>query len=102
VPVKPIRRFNERWLALLERVRAHAGATTIAVVGAGAGGVELLLAMQHRLRRELTALGRAGDEPRFHLFSAEPQSCRHTMPPCAAPSKACSPSAASPCIAMPR
>ncbi|MCK7502508.1 MAG: hypothetical protein MZW92_81295 [Comamonadaceae bacterium] len=25
VPVKPIRRFNERWLALLERVRAHAG-----------------------------------------------------------------------------
>jgi hypothetical protein len=28
VPVKPIRRFNERWLALLERVRDHAGATT--------------------------------------------------------------------------
>jgi selenide,water dikinase len=25
VPVKPIRRFNERWLALLERVRQHAG-----------------------------------------------------------------------------
>jgi selenide,water dikinase len=29
VPVKPIRRFNERWLALLERVRHHAGATTL-------------------------------------------------------------------------
>ena len=34
VPVKPIRDFNERWLALLERVRRHAGTTTIAVVGA--------------------------------------------------------------------
>ena len=71
VPVKPSRRFNERWLALLDRVRRHAGATTIAVVGAGAGGVELLLAMQYRLRNELAALGRAGDEPRFHLFSAD-------------------------------
>ncbi len=71
VPVKPIRRFNERWLALFERVRSHAGTTTIAVVGAGAGGVELTLAMQYRLRKELTAQGRDPDELRFHLFSAE-------------------------------
>ncbi|MCF8152403.1 MAG: FAD-dependent oxidoreductase, partial [Sulfuritalea sp.] len=70
VPVKPIRRFNERWLALLERVRQHAGTTTIAVVGAGAGGVELTLAMQYRLRNELLALGRNPDELKFHLFSA--------------------------------
>jgi selenide,water dikinase len=73
VPVKPIRRFNERWLALLERVRRHAGATTVAVVGAGAGGVELTLAMQYRLRKELVALGRHPDELRCHLFSAEAQ-----------------------------
>jgi selenide,water dikinase len=72
VPVKPIRRFNERWLALFARVRAHAGTTTIAVVGAGAAGVELTLAMQHRLRGELKALGRDPDELHFHLFSAEP------------------------------
>ncbi len=71
VPVKPIRRFNERWLALLERVCRHAGTTTIAVVGAGAGGVELLLAMQYRLRKELVALGRDPDELRCHLYSAE-------------------------------
>ncbi len=70
LPVKPIRRFNERWLALLARVRAHAGATTIAVVGAGAGGVELTLAMQYRLRGELAALGRDPDALQFHLFSA--------------------------------
>jgi selenide, water dikinase len=73
VPVKPIRRFNERWLALLDRVCRYAGTTTIAVVGAGAGGVELLLAMQYRLRKELTAIGRDPDELCCHLFSAEAQ-----------------------------
>ena len=71
VPVKPIRRFNERWLALLGRVRARVEPTTIAVVGAGAGGVELTLAMQYRLRRELAALGRDPDGLRFHLLSAD-------------------------------
>ncbi|MGB9356191.1 MAG: selenide, water dikinase SelD [Azonexus sp.] len=73
VPVKPIRRFNERWLALLARVCNHSGATTIAIVGAGAGGVEMTLAMQYRLRNELLARGRNPDELRFHLFSAAPQ-----------------------------
>ena len=73
VPVKPIRRFNERWLALLERVCQHPGTTTIAVVGAGAGGVELTLAMQYRLRNELIALGRDPEALCFHLFSADAQ-----------------------------
>ena len=73
VPVKPIRRFNERWLALLARVCNHPGVTTIAIVGAGAGGVEMTLAMQYRLRNELLARGRNPDELRFHLFSAAPQ-----------------------------
>ncbi|MFO7857600.1 MAG: selenide, water dikinase SelD [Ectothiorhodospiraceae bacterium] len=68
VPVKPIHRFNDRWLALLERVRNHPGTTTIAVVGGGAGGVELTLAMQYRLRHELRQLGRDPDELSFHLF----------------------------------
>ena len=70
VPVKPITQFNQRWLALLERVREHPGATTIAVVGGGAGGVELTLSMQHRLRNELRAQGRNPDELHFHLFTA--------------------------------
>uniref|UniRef100_UPI0017C9EFC9 FAD-dependent oxidoreductase n=1 Tax=Polaromonas sp. TaxID=1869339 RepID=UPI0017C9EFC9 len=69
VAVKPIHLFNERWLALLARVQQHAGKTRIAVVGAGAGGVELTLAMQHRLRDELSALGRDPNELAFHLFS---------------------------------
>lgn len=70
VPVKPIRQFGERWRALLERVRQHAGRTTVAVVGAGAGGVELALAMHYRLGRELRARGRDPDELAVHLFSA--------------------------------
>ena len=69
VAVKPIARFNDRWLALLKRVQRHAGKTTVAVVGAGAGGVELLLAMQFRLRQILGALGRNPDDLVFHLFT---------------------------------
>jgi selenide,water dikinase len=73
VPVKPIRQFNQRWQALLQRVRNHAGVTTVAVVGAGAGGVELALSMQYRLRRELTEQGRNPDELRMHLLTAGPR-----------------------------
>ena len=71
VGVKPINRFNTHWLALLARVRSHTeGVLRIAVVGAGAGGVELTLAMQYRLRRELQVLGRNADALQFHLLSA--------------------------------
>ncbi len=71
IPVKPIRRFNERWLDLLERVRASRQPMRLAVVGAGAGGVELLLAMQHRLQAERQALGLAPETLTFDLFSAD-------------------------------
>ncbi len=73
VPVKPINTFNRRWLALLERVRRHAGPTSVALVGAGAGGVELTLAMQYRLENELRALGRDPGELRFHLLDGGPR-----------------------------
>ena len=70
VPVKPITGFNNRWLALLSRVESHDGPLTIAIVGAGAGGVELTLAMQFRLRNELTRRGKDPDQIHFHLFDA--------------------------------
>ena len=73
VAVKPIHLFNQRWLALLERVRRQPGKTRIALVGAGAGGVELTLAMQHRLRQELESLGRDPNELSFHLFTSSAQ-----------------------------
>ena len=72
VPVKPINGFTARWQLLLERVREHAGTTRIAVVGGGAGGVELTLAMQYRLRNELRAAGRNPDELSFHLLTSDP------------------------------
>lgn len=70
VPVKPIAQFNERWTALLERVRAASAPLKIAVVGGGAGGVELTLAMQYRLRNELKSLNKNPDWLSFELFTA--------------------------------
>jgi selenide,water dikinase len=70
VPVKPIARFNQRWLALLERVRRSSEPMRIAVVGGGAGGVELLLAMQFRLGNELHALGHDPKRLAFVLLTA--------------------------------
>ena len=69
-PVKPIDQFDRRWRALLERVCAHPGALRIVVVGGGAGGVELSLAVQYRLRNELAARGRSPDALEVHLFNA--------------------------------
>jgi len=71
IAVKPIAAFNARWLQLLSSVRAGQGPRRIAVVGAGAGGVELLLAMQYRLSNECKALGLPA--PQFSLFSAAPE-----------------------------
>jgi selenide,water dikinase len=67
VPVKPISGFLARWQALSERVLAE-GTARIGVVGGGAGGVELLLAAQHRLRELLAERGRAAALS-FHLFT---------------------------------
>ncbi|WP_425066937.1 selenide, water dikinase SelD [Reyranella sp.] len=49
-PVKPIAELGRRWLGFLERVKDWQGALRIAVIGGGAGGVELALAIDHRLR----------------------------------------------------
>jgi selenide, water dikinase len=57
IPVKPIDGFLRRFEALQTRVLARKGHSAVALVGAGAGGVELLLAVEHRLRQ---AVGRAG------------------------------------------
>jgi selenide,water dikinase len=46
VPVKPIAEFGRRWLGFLERA---SGTQRIAVIGGGAGGVELALAIDHHL-----------------------------------------------------
>jgi selenide,water dikinase len=48
IAVKPIARFAERWEALLARAREMRG-LRLAIVGGGAGGVELALSAHYRL-----------------------------------------------------
>lgn len=69
VAVKPISRFLPRWEVLARRLVALAEMPRIAVVGAGAGGVELTLSMQHRLKNSLGEQGKP-PEVAIHLFSA--------------------------------
>jgi len=49
-PVKPVHLFYQRWLQIMERANTSSIGLRIAVVGAGAGGFEILMAMRHRLR----------------------------------------------------
>ncbi len=69
VPVKPINRFVDRWHLLLERVLSQSQSHRIAVVGGGAAGVELLLAVQYRLQQILKEQNRQNEVLEFHLIS---------------------------------
>jgi selenide, water dikinase len=68
IPVKPIDRFLHHFEALRARV-AQGAERRIALVGAGAGGVELMLALERRLRREREAAGRNPHDLSFVLIS---------------------------------
>ena len=70
VPVKPISTFVERWDRLLARVQAATRPVRVGVVGAGAGGVELMLAAQFAMQRVLAGVGRPAGSAEFHLFGA--------------------------------
>ncbi len=67
-PVKPINNFIERWQRLVTRVLDRPGPHRIGVVGAGAGGMELLLAIQFRLGNLLAERGQSADSLEFHLI----------------------------------
>ena len=69
VPVKPIGNFVARWNALVARVLATEAPVRIGVVGAGAGGVEMVLAMRHGLRARLRGAGGNPDRLSFELFA---------------------------------
>ncbi|MEL6318190.1 MAG: selenide, water dikinase SelD, partial [Pseudomonadota bacterium] len=64
-PAKPLGAFADAWEAHVAAVRDGAAAASAAVVGGGVGGVELAMAMAHRLAR---AGGGAG--PRVALIEA--------------------------------
>ena len=69
VPVKPIDGFLERFAAMRARVLQRGGAARIGVVGGGPGGVELLLSVERRLRRDVAAAGHEASALRFHLVA---------------------------------
>ncbi|MGE3936357.1 MAG: selenide, water dikinase SelD [Rhodospirillaceae bacterium] len=69
-PVKPIDSFAERWDRIVARVTADDRPLRIGVVGGGAGGVELTLAIQHRLRGMLRDAGQDPGRLTFVLVTA--------------------------------
>jgi selenide,water dikinase len=54
IPVKPIADLGRRWLDFVERMKIWLGPLEVVVIGGGAGGVELALAIDHRLRAVAT------------------------------------------------
>jgi selenide,water dikinase len=69
IPVKPIDGFLDRFEGLLARTLDRKGHTRVAVVGAGAGGVELILSLERRLRQETIRAGYSTDGLSFKLIA---------------------------------
>ena len=71
VSVKPIDGFARKWTRMKERILAQPSRSVIAVVGGGAGGVEILLALQHCLRCELLRIGRTDEHLEYRLYTRD-------------------------------
>ncbi|HVC91890.1 MAG TPA: FAD-dependent oxidoreductase [Acidobacteriaceae bacterium] len=71
VPVKPIGSFVANWQRLSELVLERKDRIRIGVVGTGAGGVEILLAIQYRLHQLLASVGRTDEHLEYYLFGRE-------------------------------
>jgi selenide,water dikinase len=78
-PAKPMSRFAQGWQAHLDEVAAGIRPATAAVIGGGMGGVELAMAMHHRLRslspQTRVNLIEAADQ----ILPLAPPSLRHTL-----------------------
>ncbi len=68
--VRPVEHFLGRWEQIESEALERRGAR-IVVVGAGAGGVELTLALEHRLNRRFAARGIGTEGLDFRLVSRE-------------------------------
>ena len=68
IPVKPVSEFLELWSDLKSRVLKNPG-RRIAVIGSGAGGIELILSAQFALTKLLSGAGTI-EPPAFHVVTA--------------------------------
>lgn len=73
VPVKPVDGFLERFEKARARVLAARGRARIGIVGAGAGGVELLLSIQRRLIADVQSAGHDPAGLSFAIFTQSPE-----------------------------
>ena len=71
IAVKPIDGFLDRFDALRTRVLAQDGRAKIALVGGGAGGVELLLSVAQRLRQDVASAGHGSAGLSFVLVTGK-------------------------------
>ncbi|XGV96188.1 MAG: selenide, water dikinase SelD [Leptolyngbya sp. BL-A-14] len=72
IPAKPVRHFLERWDRVVADItQTPEKARTIAIVGGGAGGVELALTMHHRLQQILRTAQQPLTPLTVHLFQKE-------------------------------
>ncbi len=70
VAVKPVSTFAPRWKALEARALAAGGPRRISVIGTGAAGFELILAIRHSLREQASRHGIAADDFSFVLIGS--------------------------------
>jgi selenide,water dikinase len=69
IAVKPTGKFIRKFNRLMEEAKDDAGPRRIAVIGGGAGGVELLLSVRSRILRELGTLEPGGAKFEFALVA---------------------------------
>ena len=78
-PAKPMSRFAQAWGAHIEGVKAGAHPATAAVIGGGVGGVELAMAMHHRLTRLSPSAQVTVIEAADQILPLAPPSLRRTL-----------------------
>jgi selenide, water dikinase len=68
-PIKPVSTLRARWADMLARVACEGGPLRFVTVGGGAAGVEVTLAMRHRLRTLAQDRGRNPDAYSFTVIT---------------------------------
>lgn len=66
IGVKPIAKFHRKWLQIKQRMQCSKKSLSIALVGAGAGGFELLMAMYHAANTQNSDLHSPAMNHQFH------------------------------------